>query len=162
MKIRVTKRRAGIGLLTLILTLAGVGTAVAYWTNSGGGSGTVNVASGGTWFSVASTTPGTQLYPGASVTVNYTVTNTDSVGHYLHDVTVSLGSLGGSCTTALAALSANGGALGAGAVTVATPAQNVSASGGTYSGSFTLAMADTSSDQSACEGAGITLSYSTN
>ncbi len=75
MKIFSSKKRvAVIGGLTAV-TLVGGGTAFAYWTASGTGSGTAAVGSTADWTVVQATSTGT-MYPGVgTATVTFTATN---------------------------------------------------------------------------------------
>jgi hypothetical protein len=75
MKIFSSKKRvAVIGAVTAV-TLVGGGTAFAYWTASGTGSGTVAVGSTADWTVAQTSTDGT-MYPGVgTATVTFTATN---------------------------------------------------------------------------------------
>lgn len=69
------KQRLALGAVVLALVL--VATAVAYWTSSGEGTGTVKASSGGAAFEVSSTLA-EGLYPGGSSAVTIKVKNVEA------------------------------------------------------------------------------------
>ncbi len=69
------KQRLALGAVVLALVL--VATAVAYWTSSGEGTGTVKASSGGAAFEVSSTLA-EGLYPGGSSAVTVKVKDVEA------------------------------------------------------------------------------------
>lgn len=76
-------RKGGRGKLVAIITVLVVaiaaGAAIAYWTNSGTGTGKVKMAAAGTKFEVKSTLV-EGLFPSGKKTVTVTVTNKEATG----------------------------------------------------------------------------------
>jgi hypothetical protein len=70
------KNRLAIGGVLLVLVLAS-GVAIAYWTSSGEGTGTVKASSGGAAFEVSSTLA-EGLYPGGSSAVTVKVKDVEA------------------------------------------------------------------------------------
>jgi hypothetical protein len=78
------RNRLAAGLLVAMLALGAA--AIAYWTSSGEGSGTVKVAASSTPFEVTSALA-EGLYPGGSVSATVKVKNTEATaGEYLTKV----------------------------------------------------------------------------
>jgi hypothetical protein len=73
--INTKKKRVALGVVVVALVMAA--TAVAYWTSSGEGSGTVKASTGGAAFEVSSTLV-EGLYPGGSSAVTVKVKDTDA------------------------------------------------------------------------------------
>jgi len=73
--INTKKKRVALGVVAVALVMAA--TAVAYWTSSGEGSGTVKASTGGAAFEVSSTLV-EGLYPGGSSAVTVKVKDTDA------------------------------------------------------------------------------------
>ncbi len=70
------RTRAGLGVLIAVLALGAA--AIAYWTSSGEGSGTVKASSGGAQFEVSSALA-ENLFPGGSVAVSVKVKDLEAV-----------------------------------------------------------------------------------
>jgi hypothetical protein len=70
-----TKKKR-LTLVGIVVALAMAATAIAYWTSSGEGTGTVKASSGGAAFEVSSTLV-EGLYPGGSSAVTVKVKDTD-------------------------------------------------------------------------------------
>ncbi len=84
------RRKPRLAALTAVVVLAVAGGAIAYFTDSGSGTGHATVGSSTPWSVTFGTTTGT-MYPGAGTsTVNYTVTNAGSGHQYLHGTTASV------------------------------------------------------------------------
>jgi hypothetical protein len=142
------KGRRKIAVLALLALLAIGGSAYAYFTTTGSGTGsaTVGTASAVTLHG----TVATALYPGTSSTVNFTVDNPSSGSQHvqtIHLVSVAADSGHSGCVVAdftMPDVTAN--------QTFATgTAQTVTQTG-------TLSMANTGISQDACQGATLTLS----
>ncbi len=73
--LRTKKSRVGIGAVVVLAAMAAA--AIAYWTSSGEGSGTVKASAGSTPFEVSSGLV-EGLYPGGSSAVTVKVKNTDA------------------------------------------------------------------------------------
>lgn len=150
MKGRITRKRALLALgCTLALALAT--GAYAYFTSTGTGTGTAKVGTAS-----AVTLKGTiagNLYPGSSSTVSFTVDNPTSgqrVG------TISLGSV-----------NVDAGHSGCSTAAFSMPAVTVNktfdvGNGQAVAQTGTLTMADTGTNQDACQGATLTLNLSSN
>lgn len=151
MKGRITRKRA---LLTLGCTLAlALATgAYAYFTSTGSGTGTAKVGNAS-----AVTLKGTitgNLYPGSSSAVSFTVDNPSSGSQRVG--TISLGSV-----------TVDAGHSGCGTAAFSMPAVTVNqtfapGNGQAVTPTGTLAMADTGTNQDACQGATLTLNLSSN
>jgi hypothetical protein len=72
-----TKKKTRIAFGVAVVALVMAATAVAYWTNSGEGTGTAKASSGGTAFEVSSTLV-EGLYPGGSSAVTVKVKDVDA------------------------------------------------------------------------------------
>jgi hypothetical protein len=141
--------------LAVVLALVVAGAAFAFWTAGGTGSGSGTVANGASVdFSGVSVDAG--LAPGGAATYNYTITN--NTGSTLKVTSVSAD------TTAVDGL--NTGCLASDftvdSSTVPLASQSLAASGGTYSGTGTIHMADTSASQDDCKNSPITLHLKAN
>jgi len=131
---------AGVGLVTI----AGLATgAVAFFTSTGSGSGNASVGTATQWGVVVTSDTSNALYPDTgSETLSYTITNNGSGAHALNAVTASVGDSGdclGSWFTAVAS--------------APTPALGTSiAPNGTATGTVTVTMQDSGTNQDACQG----------
>ncbi len=139
------KRKRVLVPLAIVFALAVSAAAVAYWTASGTGSGTASVGTDA-GVTISPVTFSGTLYPGGSVTVNFTVNNSSASAPVQVDKVVANTAAG---TNGMSSLPA--GCLAAdftfADVTVAT---NIAPSG-TYSGTGTLSMANTAVNQNACK-----------
>ncbi len=72
---RIKKKRLAFGVVVVILAMTAA--AIAYWTSSGEGTGTVKASSGGAAFEVSSTLA-EGLYPGGSSAVTVKVKNVEA------------------------------------------------------------------------------------
>jgi hypothetical protein len=127
--------------------LAVTGIAVAYFTSTGSGTGTATVGS-----SQALTLHGTTastLYPAGSSTVSFTVDNPSSGSEYLSTIHLASVTTDGTHSTC-----------GLSAFTMPDVTVNQTVASGTgiaVTATGTLSMADTGTNQNACQGAPLTL-----
>jgi hypothetical protein len=152
---KLTKKRAA---LVAVFTLALAGTAFAFWSAGGSGSGSGSVANPGAQnVTVNQTSTVSNLVPGGpagSLSGDFTNGNTNAVkvtsvsitGH-----TVDATHLAAGCT-------ADNFETG-GTITVPNGDVAASSTGGSWTGG-TVALKNTSSNQDACKGATVTVSYS--
>lgn len=137
------------------LLLIGGGTAAyAYWTTTGAGSGTGNVAASNGTLVLSATFPTVGLYPGGSVTVNFKATNAGATDLQVGTISSVVTTSDPLCLPAdftIAPVAANQ-VIPAG-TTAAMPASNITATG-------TLAFANTAANQDKCKSATITLTLS--
>ena len=171
MRHRLTKKRV-LGLAVLAIALFGV-AAYAYFTTTGGGTGSATVGTSSA-FSVASDpATGNPLVPTAIgdanaelQTIAYSVTNTQEGNQYLHQViaevdpTWSFTASGHPACTA-ADFSINGQAAGS-AVTLSKNVNLLSQSdspANVYSSSITIQMVENSADQDSCKGQTVPLLF---
>jgi hypothetical protein len=139
------KRLAGFFLASFV-TLAGAGAAFAYWTAGGTGNGTA--ATGTTTnVTVNQTTTVAGLYPGDTIALAGTFTNTNAGSVYVTAVTASIGTFdipgtGGApdCTNADFTISG----------TAPVGAEIAHGTGGSWSG-LSINMLDTALNQNTCK-----------
>lgn len=153
-----TKKRVLVSL-TGLAVLAMIGTAIAYFTATGTGTGTATVGSSST-VSLAGTITGT-LYPaGSPASVSVLVTNNGSGSQFVN--TVHLASITpdaghSSCSTTVATSGTSSD------FTMADiPVSTTLAAGGTKTVTGSLQMNDTGVSQNACQGATLTLNFTSN
>lgn len=139
--------------------------AFAYWTTSGSGSGSATAGSDAGV--TASGNPANGIYPGSSVAVTTTVTNSSSTqAQYVSNlhVAISIDSAHatGGCQASWFTYKADSQATGTDANphTVALATELAASANTTVAGH--VFMADTSSNQDACKGATINLAYTVN
>src|SRR5436305_3738557 len=171
----VSKKKKTFAAATLV-TMAVAGGAFAYFTSTGTGSGTASV---GTASSLTVTgTSASTLYPGTASTVNFTVNN-PSTGHArLGSITLSAvhactgaGSTwnGSACSNSGTEqtscesfdTSASSAVDNFSMAAVASNADFGPGNGQTVSQTGTLTMNDLNSSQNSCQGASLTLSFTT-
>ena len=159
---RRSKKKVIAGILGVLVAMAAVTGAVAYFTGASGsatGSGTVGTSSA---WGVSMGTPTwsgtlTALYPGAANDTEllpFTVTNNGNGHQGIQNITVTMPTVNGDVESSsgeivgckaswfTAALDSSNGAL-----------PSDLASGGTYGGTVDLTMSNVSSSQDACKGA---------
>jgi hypothetical protein len=142
----ITKRRARIAL-TVAGVLAVAVAALAYWTTSGGGSGTASVGTDA-GVTINPVTFDGALYPGGSTTVHFTVNNTSADAPVkFHDV---IADTSGGNTNGISGLPV--GCSASDFHFSATTGDQEIAKGGTYSSTGTLSMDNSTSNQDACKG----------
>ncbi len=146
-----TKRKRAVLAFVAILTLVAGGIAFAYFTASGSGSGDATVGNAGV-VTLSGTTTGT-LYPGgAAGDVAITVTNPGGVAQHVTAVHLASVTADGSHPTC---------DVSAFSMPDVTVNATIAAGGNTVvHGSLT--MADTGVSQNSCQGAGLTLSLTSN
>jgi hypothetical protein len=151
---RITKKRAAIVAGVAAVAVAGSGVAYAYWTTSGAGGGTASVAANALTLTLHASTTG-NLYPGSSVPVSFTADNGSTGGLRVGSVHldgVSADAAHSGCTVTDFTM-----ADVAEAQTIPANTAGVALTNG-----GTLAYADTAVDQSACKGATLALTVSSN
>jgi hypothetical protein len=146
------RRRAAVAA-ALVAVVAFAVAAYAYFTSSGSGTGSASVGTASPWgVSVGSPTGG-PLYPGAgSEDLAYTITNGSSGHQQLETISAAVASSGGNIThngTAVAGCSASWFT----AVNHPPSLPSNVAGGGSRSGSVTVTMQDSNTNQDACKNA---------
>ncbi len=154
--IRTTKRK-GIALAALAL-LVTAGAALAYWTAGGSGSGSGSAASGTSALTVNQTTVLAAMYPGDSAqTLSGTFNNANGGPVYVSTVTASIASVTKASGAPAGTCDATDFTLANATMTV--NAQVPSGSGqGAWSGA-TIRFNNKATNQDACKGATVSLSY---
>ena len=155
MKLQLKKRRLIPVALAILVLVVGSGVAYAYWTSGGTGNGTANAAAGVSPLTVNGPTL-TSMFPGDSLQpISGTFGNTNTAATYVTSVTVSItvtknSVLLGTCDTTDFDLKnpvANVNAL----IPIGDPV-------GTWSGP-TIQFLNKDSNQDACKGATVNLTY---
>jgi hypothetical protein len=152
----VTKKRAVI--LAVVAAMAFSAAAVAYFTTGGSGSGSATVGTSSAAL-ITQTNTLTALYPGAAAhAVNLDIKNTGSGSQLVNAVHLdSITADAGHATCDVSSSGANA------AFTMADVTVNETlAAGATTSKSGSLAMNDTGVSQDSCQGATLTLHFSSN
>lgn len=153
----VTKRRVVV-VLTSVLALAIVSGAFAYFTGDGSFTGSAGAVGSAANYSVSFGTPTGNMYPGnGSDTIPYTITNTGNGTQQVSSVTaivdsdanedITVGDTGVSgCQADWFAVSAPG--------TLSTPVTLAPSghSGDSYSGTITVTMKNSQTNQNSCQG----------
>lgn len=153
----ITKRRA-VAALSTVAMLALAAAAFAYFSTTGSGTATATVGSGSNV--VLHGTVSSNLYPGGSSAVTFTVDNSSSAAQRVG--TISLASV-----AVDAGHSTCSKVVGGGNPDFTMPAVTVNKTYGTGSGQAvtptgTLTMNDTGVSQDACQGATLTLNLTSN
>lgn len=148
-------KRAAIVLIVL-LAVAGAGIAYAYWSSSGTGAGTATTGESTAFTITSDDPPAGTIAPGsAGQTVGFTVTNPGKGTQYLTAVTVALATADG------APWEPTGGCLiedYTATISTAPPAGDILA-GGSVDGVATVTLANTASNQDACQGQDVPLYF---
>jgi hypothetical protein len=153
--LKLIKSRRLVALVGVVAVLAAAGAAVAYFTSTGTGSATATVGTSSAL--TVNGTPSGSLYPGASATVNFTASNPSPGHEYL--ATIHLASLTVDSSHATAGCSATW-------FSMPDVTANQDIPSGTGAGSTTvtatgsLSMSN-SGNQDACQGATLTLNFTT-
>jgi hypothetical protein len=150
-----SKKRAAI--LGVVAAMAISAVAVAYFTNSGSGTGSATVGTSSSALITQTNTLGA-LYPVTSQPVNLDIKNTGTGSQFINKVHLdSITADAGHATCDVSSSGANA------AFTMAdvTVGQTIAA-GATVSKSGSLAMNDTGVSQDSCQGATLTLTFSSN
>ena len=150
-----TKKRAVI--LTVVAVMAFSAAAVAYFTSGGSGSGSATVGTAATATITQTNTLGA-LYPATSQSVNLDIKNTGTGSQFVNKV--HLDSITADAGHASCDVSSSG-ANAAFTMADVTVGETLAA-GATTSKSGTLAMNDTGVSQDSCQGATLTLHFSSN
>lgn len=149
------KRMTRITVVAAALGLIG-GGAYAYWTLTGGGSGSATTGTVTGTLTVNQTSTISNLRPGGTAQVlSGTFTNTDTSPVYVSTVTVSIASvvpLSGTCDASDYTLSN---------ATMTVAASVPSGTGGAWTGA-TIAFNNKLTNQDDCQGATVNLAYTTN
>jgi hypothetical protein len=150
-----TKKRAVI--LGVVAAMAFSAAAVAYFTTGGSGTGSATVGTSSSAL-ITQTNTLTALYPATSRTVNLDIKNTGSGSQFVN--AVHLDSIAADAGHAGCDVSSSGANA---AFTMAdVPVGETLAAGATTSKSGSLAMNDTGVSQDSCQGASLTLTFSSN
>jgi len=151
--------------LTAVLTLTGGGVAMAWFTSSGSGTGTATIGSpGSTDFHIAGHAPSGDLFPGADALsfvfdVHNTGAGTERVGTV--DITVPGASVTGYALDGGTAIT---GCMASWFSVTPSVAVNTTLAAGAWANGVTgasISMTESGSDQSACQGHTIDLSFTT-
>ena len=170
MKRLFTKKVAAVAV-TAGLVLGGGGIAFAYFTSNGGGSGSASVGSSGSNdFTITSDGPSTALLPGnGAQPFDFTATNTGSGNDYLGTVYLSVDTFdGGPDAATVDGVDIPGCDASWFTITPSFAVDSTVPSLGTISASDvvavpqpTITMADSGTDQDACQGASVGIAFST-
>jgi hypothetical protein len=153
MKRFMNKKVAAIGLAAGLVLGVG-GAAFAYWTTSGSGNGTATTQSSNGTLALNVSADSSQLYPGGSAPVTITATNNGATDLYV--TTVSFASLSVDAAHAAAGCLASDYSVGS---VSTTPTDVLAGTTSATVATATLSMANTALNQDACEGATITLNF---
>jgi hypothetical protein len=151
-----TKKRVAI-LGVVIAALAISAVAVAYFTTGGSGTGSATVGTSSSAL-ITQTNTLSALYPSTSQTVNLDIKNTGTGSQFVNKV--HLDSIAADAAHASCDVSSSG-ANAAFTMADVTVGQTLAA-GATVSKSGSLAMNDTGVSQDSCQGATLTLTFSSN
>ncbi len=155
---KLNKKVAAAAAAGIAIAVATGGVALAFWTSTGSGNGSASTSAGASDLTVTETSPVSNMYPGDSAqTLSGTVKNNAANSAYVTAVTAAI-------TGVTKATSAPAGTCDASDYTLATPAMTVNvdlASGATtaFSGATIKFNNKTSTNQDACKGATVALSY---
>jgi hypothetical protein len=148
---RILRKKRVTFALVAVAALAVAGGAFAYFTSTGTGTGSATVGSATSWTVTAGTATGGPLYSGAgSMVVPYTVKNAGNGYQDLTTTTATMASSGGDVTQGGVAVT---GCLAAWFTVVNSPPASVDlAASATTTGSATVTMQDSGTNQDPCEG----------
>jgi hypothetical protein len=158
---RLTKKRALVAV-SVVSVLAIAATAFAYWTTSGSGSGSATAGSDAGV--TVSGNPDNGIYPGGSVPVTTTITNSSSTQKQfvsnLH-VTISIDSThaGNGCQASWFTYKADSQASGSDTNPRAVVLNNELATSGSMTVAGHVFMSNPNTNQDACKGATTDLTY---
>jgi hypothetical protein len=140
---------AAVGIIAI-----GGGTALAFWTTTGSGTGTATTGTSTAWAVTSNAPAGGPLSPnGPTETVAVHVTNPGSGTQHLNGVTAAVANSDGTAWTAVTGCSAADYT-----VSITTISGDVLAAG-TASGTATIRMIDTGSNQDLCKGVTVPLYF---
>jgi len=151
-------KKRGI-ILGVVVTLVVAGAALAYWTAGGSGTGTAPVAAGTSNLTVNQTTTLTGMYPGDTAqTISGNFDNSNSGPAYVGTVTASIASVAKAGGAPAGTCDATDFTLANAAMTVAAEVPTGTAKGA-WTGATLKFNDKTTTNQDACKGATVTLSY---
>lgn len=153
MHLHIGRRPAIAGIAVAALALAA--SAFAYFTASGSGTGTATVGSASSSITIKSTITGS-LYPGSSTPVEVTVKNAGTQAAHVGSVTLTKVAVDASHSTC--ETTHNGEVFTMAPISVEKTLQ----AGESTTASGTLAMKETGVSQDGCQGATLTLSFTSN
>ncbi len=153
----ITRRRALVAL-ACTCSLAAVGVAFAYFTTNGSGTGTATVGSSSAVTLHATVT--SNLYPGASSPVSFTVDNPSSGSQRVGTVTLTSISTDAGHSTCSTTIS--GGSADFTMPAVAVNRTFAPGNGQSVTPTGTLTMNETGANQDPCQGATLTLHLTSN
>jgi hypothetical protein len=139
-----------------VAAVVGGGTAYAFWSTTGSGSGTAATSAGASSLLVTQTSAISGLAPGvAAQTISGTVKNTATNNAYVNSVTVSIASVtGGDGACSAADYTLSGGTM--------SVAQDLAPGATANFTGATLAFNNTASNQDGCKNAIVGLAYASN
>lgn len=155
--LRITKKRA-FAVFSAVGVLAMAGVAFAYFSSTGSGTATASVGSGS-----AMTIKGTvssNLYPGGSSPVSFTIDNPSSAAQRVGTITLASIAVDAGHSTCSKVIT--GGNPDFAMAPVVVNKVFASGNGQTVTPTGTLVMNDTGVSQDACQGATLTLSLTSN
>jgi hypothetical protein len=142
-----TKKRVAIALVALVVAVGTTVGALAYFTNSGSGTGTATVGTS-SHIDLSSALVGT-LYPGgADVPVTVNITNTGSGAQYVADITGTVAD--------------NAGCLGSWFQVDTVHYDTDLAGGASDSTGTNVRMLDSGTNQNVCKGKSMTINWASN
>jgi hypothetical protein len=144
------RRKRSIAALSVVAVLALAGGAYAYFTSTGTGTGHALVGSATAFTVTPAAATGGPLLPGSGTeTIGYTVTNPSAGHQQLNTTTALVASSGGNVTSGGTAVP---GCLASWFTVTNTPPAAVNLAGaGTATGSLTVVMTDSGTNQNPCQ-----------
>jgi hypothetical protein len=144
-------RKRGVAALSVIAVLALAGGAFAYFSSNGSGTGSATVGTA-TNFTVTPAAAVGSMYPGGgSSTFSYVVNNPSSGAQYLTGTTAVVASSGGNIVDGGSAVTGCSAAWFT-ASNTSPSAQDLAGSTSSSSGSVTVTMSDSGTNQDPCKG----------
>lgn len=139
-----------------VAAVVGGGTAYAFWSTTGSGTGSAATSAGASNLAISQTSVISDLAPGATAqTISGSVTNNATTNAYVTSVTVSIDSVTGGA-----------GACDASDYTLANPTMSVASdlapNGSANFSGATLAFNNKATNQDGCKGATVNLAYASN
>ncbi len=151
---RIKTKRTKIAVLTTALVVIGGGAAFAYWTNSGSGTGTAATGTNNAVTVVQTST--TDLYPGRTQTLSGNFNNPNPGATYVTEVTATGYTIDAAHVTAGCTVAQGNYTLGGSAPVGADVASGNAQ--GSWTG-LTITMNNLATNQDACKGATVTITY---
>ncbi|HXC79296.1 MAG TPA: hypothetical protein VNU19_19860 [Candidatus Acidoferrum sp.] len=151
---RLTNKKFVIGVAVAAAIVAvGGGTALAYWTTTGNGTGSATTGTSSNFVVTSDAAVGNPLTPGGPTdTITFHVKNTNSGVQHLNAVAVTVANNDGTTWTAVSGCSASD-------YTIGTPVFTAGdiASGTTVNGTVTITMNNLGTPQDGCKNAAVPL-----